>query len=77
MTFDYKIIPVRDKTINSSYEIDGFPERRKTVTRRFRRDRRRKKTDRRSSIREGVIVTLSFENNRRKGTDRRSHHISR
>jgi len=77
MTFDYKIIPVRDKTINSSYEINGFSERRKTVTRRFKKDRRRHKADRRSSVRDGIIVSLSFKNNRRKGTDRRSQHISR
>ncbi len=77
MTFDYKIIPVRNETIDSPYRIEGFPERRKTVTRKFKRDRRKHKKDRRSSIRDGVIVSLSFRNNRRKGTDRRKRQLSR
>lgn len=69
--FDYKIIPVRTEIIDSPQEINGFPERRKTVSRRFRRDRRKQNKDRRSSIRDGVIVSLSFNANRRRGTDRR------
>jgi hypothetical protein len=69
--FDYKIIPVRTEIIDSPQEINGFPERRKTVSRRFKRDRRKQNKDRRSSIREGIIVNLSFKANRRKGTDRR------
>ena len=77
MAFDYKIIPVRNEAIESSYEIKGFSERRKTVSRKLRRDRRRKKKDRRSSIREGIIVCLSFKNNRRKGTDRRTPQFAR
>lgn len=71
MTFDYKIIPVRDEAIDSPYKINGFPERRKTISRKLRRDRRKKRIDRRSSIRDGVIVSLSFKSNKRKGTDRR------
>ncbi|MCP3872408.1 MAG: hypothetical protein GY699_04535 [Desulfobacteraceae bacterium] len=69
--FDYKIIPFQNETIESSHKIKGFSERRKTVTRKSRRDRRRQKNDRRSSIRTGVVVNLSFKKNRRKGTDRR------
>ncbi len=79
MTFDYKIIPVIDETIVSSNKIDGFSERRKAVSRKFKRDRRRKRKDRRSSIRDGVIVSLSFKSksNRRKGSDRRKAQVSR
>jgi hypothetical protein len=77
MTFDYKIIPVRNEAIDSPYKINGFSERRKTVTRKFKRDRRKQKKDRRSSIRDGVIVSLSFKSNRRKGIDRRTPQISR
>lgn len=77
MTFDYKIIPVRNETVDSAYRIDGFTERKKTVSRKFKRDRRKQKKDRRSSIREGIIVSLSFKNNRRKGTDRRKKQRSR
>lgn len=76
MTFDYKIIPVRREAIDSSYKINGFSERRKTVTRKTRRERRKQARDRRSGIRDGVIVNLSSKNNRRKGTDRR-HFLSR
>ena len=77
MTFDYKIIPVRNEEIDSPYEINGFSERRRTVSRKFKRDRRKQKKDRRSSIRDGVIVSLSFRANRRKGIDRRTPQISR
>ena len=79
MTFDYKIIPVREDPITSSDKINGFSERRKAVSRKFKRDRRRQKKDRRSSIRDGVIVNLSFksQSNRRKGTDRRKPQLSR
>jgi len=77
MTFDYKIIPVRNETIGSPYKINGFSERRKAVSRKLKRDRRKHKEDRRSSIRDGVIVNLSFKSNRRKGTDRRRPQISR
>ena len=77
MTFDYKIIPVRNETIDSPYRIDGFSERRKTVSRKLKRDRRKHKKDRRSSIRDGVIVSLSTRSNRRKGIDRRRPQISR
>jgi hypothetical protein len=77
MTFDYKIIPVRNEAIDSPYRVEGHPERRKTVSRKFKRDRRKQKKDRRSSIRDGVIVSLSFKNNRRKGPDRRRSQFSR
>lgn len=35
------------------------------------RERRRNRKDRRKSVREGVIVTLSVKNDRRSGRDRR------
>jgi hypothetical protein len=77
MTFDYKIIPIINESIDSPYKVDGFTERRKTVSRKSKRDRRKKKRDRRSSVRDGVIVSLSFKSNRRKGTDRRIPQNSR
>ncbi len=72
MTFDYKIIPYQKELVDAPSRIDGFPEKRKTVTRRFRKDRRRKKYDRRKSIRDGVIVSLSFKDDRRIGRERRN-----
>ncbi len=77
MTFDYKIIPVRYDDIDSLDKINGHPEKRKYVSRRLKKDRRKYSTDRRSSVRDGVIVDLSYKNNRRKGTDRRKQYLSK
>ncbi len=38
-------------------------------------DRRRMKRDRRRSVREGIVVTLSTHNDRRSGRDRRNGSI--
>lgn len=72
MVFDYKILPLKNEAVDSPYEIKGFSERRKTVTRKPKRDRRRSKLDRRKGVRDGVIVNLSCnKHDRRKGGDRR------
>ena len=71
MVFDYKIVPVQSEWIDSPNAIRGFSERRKTITRRFKKDRRRSKADRRSCVRDGVFVNFSFKNDRRRGGDRR------
>ena len=44
---------------------DSTPKKRKE------KDRRKNKQDRRKSVRDGVIVSLSFKNDRRVGKDRR------
>lgn len=72
MVFDYKIIPIQNEAIDSSSEIRGFLRRRKAVTRKQKKNRRKSAQDRRESIRDGVIVNLSFKNNRRKNRDRRN-----
>lgn len=72
MVFDYKILPFRKEDLDSASEIRGFPERRGTVTRKMKRNRRKTRLDRRKSVREGVIVSLSSQENRRKVRDRRS-----
>lgn len=71
MVFDYKIIPVKNEILNGPNEIKGFSKRRKTVTRKIRKDRRKSTHDRRDAVRDGVVVSLSFDTNRRKGPDRR------
>lgn len=71
MVFDYKILPLQNEAVDSAQEIRGFSERRKTVSRKPKRDRRKKNQDRRKGVRDGVIVSLSFKDNRRKGGDRR------
>ncbi|WP_320045168.1 hypothetical protein [uncultured Desulfobacter sp.] len=53
-------IDPKDRTIGFNA---GIPGRKK--------ERRNKPYDRRKSVREGVIVTLSFKKNRRKNPDRR------
>lgn len=72
MVFDYKIVPVRNEAVDSASEIHGFLRHRKTVTRKQKKNRRKSIHDRRESIRDGVIVSLSFQNNRRKNRDRRN-----
>ncbi|HCY86143.1 MAG TPA: hypothetical protein DHV36_13500 [Desulfobacteraceae bacterium] len=71
MVFDYKILPTSQEILEGPNEIKGFIDRRKRVTRKLKRDRRKAKRDRRKSVRDGVIVNLSFKNDRRKGGDRR------
>ena len=72
MVFDYKIIPIQNEAIDSSSEIRGFLRRRKAVTRKQKKNRRKSALDRREDVRDGVIVSLSFKNNRRKIRDRRN-----
>jgi len=72
MVFDYKIVPIQNEAVDSPYEVHGFARRKKTVSRKLTRDRRKSKYDRRKSVRDGVIVSLSFRSNRRKIRDRRN-----
>lgn len=72
MVFDYKIIPIQNETIDSLSEIRGFLRRKKTVTRKQKKNRRKSNLDRREDVRDGVIVSLSSKNNRRKTRDRRN-----
>ena len=72
MTFHYRTIPYRETSIGSVDRVKHMPDdSQTTITRRFKKDRRKNKRDRRDSVREGVIVELSSENNRRKIKDRR------
>ena len=72
MVFDYKILPIRNEDLEAPDPIRGFSRRRSTVTRKLKRDRRKSPLDRRQSVRDGVIVSLSFKSNRRKIRDRRN-----
>ena len=73
MTFQYKTIPYRETSIGSIDRVKHMPGgTQKTITRKFKKDRRKKRLDRRHSVREGVIVELSGnDSNRRKIKDRR------
>ncbi len=63
MYFNSKILPVQNKVANSSTRV--------TANRRLKGEKRKRKFDRRRSVRDGVVVSLSYESNRRKGVDRR------
>ncbi len=67
MIFNSKILPVQNKVTNTVKKT--------TVGRKSKNEKRRRKTDRRSSVRDGVIVSLSSVPNRRKGSDRRKLHV--
>ncbi len=72
MTFQYRTIPYRETTIGSVDRVKHMPGgTQKTITRKFKKDRRKNKRDRRQSVREGVIVELSGNSDRRKKKDRR------
>ncbi len=72
MVFDYKLLPIQKEAVESPDEIRGFSRRRKTITRKLKKERRKSSYDRRKSVRDGVIVSLSFKSNRRKVRDRRN-----
>lgn len=63
MMFNPKILSAQSKATNLENRI--------TSGRKIKNDKRKRKTDRRSSVRDGVIVSLSSESNRRNGFDRR------
>ncbi len=73
MTFDYKTLPARNEKTAALIEVEKFLKyQTKHVTRSRRKEKKKKKYDRRESVRQGVIVTLSTETNRRSGIDRRA-----
>lgn len=59
------IVPVQ----NNQKKRDN--SRRQALKKKVVKDRRKAKTDRRKTVRIGVVVTLSIYPERRKGTDRR------
>ena len=67
------ILPVKQKDVIPATPISGIPSTRdkKTNNLSVRRQRRKRKTDRRKDVRNGVIVSFSFKNDRRKRPDRR------
>jgi hypothetical protein len=72
MVAEDKILPVTNKIINTGDRSESFgSEYRPNVSNR-KKERRKSTYDRRKSVRDGVIVTLSFKKDRRKNPDRRS-----
>lgn len=62
-----EIIPIANKVIEIGDREPGYHP----VVRGRKKERRKRMYDRRKSVREGVIVTLSFKKDRRKNPDRR------
>ncbi len=63
MLFSPKILPAQNKITNSVKKA--------AVAKSLKHNKRKRKRDRRSSVRDGVIVKLSYASNRRNGIDRR------
>lgn len=72
MIADYEIIPGADKIMGNGGRGTGFAGKYQATAPHRRKDRRKRRYDRRKSVRDGVIVTLSFKKDRRKTPDRRS-----
>ncbi len=72
MNILYKTIPFNDDTVPNTDRVGRLPGRGSAAYgKRRQKDRRKRKYDRRKSVRTGVIVSLSCRNDRRKGGDRR------
>ncbi len=63
MIFNSKILPAQNNITNSSNRVKAG--------RKSKNDMRKRKYDRRSGVRDGIIVNLSSNSNRRRGMDRR------
>ena len=72
MVAEDKILPVTNKIINTGDRSESFGSGYRPNVSNRRKDRRKTPYDRRKSVRDGVIVTLSFKKDRRKNPDRRS-----
>nr|WP_319491362.1 hypothetical protein [uncultured Desulfobacter sp.] len=71
MIADYEIIPGADKIMGNGTRGAGFAGGYQHKAPNRRKERRKRRYDRRKSVRDGVIVTLSFKKDRRKKPDRR------
>lgn len=67
------ILPVLKKNVEPTVRVNPITlnQGRRPNPLKFKQNRRRRRRDRRQEVRNGVIVSLSFENDRRKKRDRR------
>jgi len=72
MVAEDKILPVTNKIINPGGRSEGFGSGYQPIASNRKKERRKRPYDRRKSVRDGVIVSLSFKKDRRKNPDRRS-----
>jgi len=68
-----RILPSRKDIVEAASPVTGLPSRKhgKKLGRKLRRERRKNAKDRRKEVRDGVVVSLSSTNNRRKKPERR------
>ncbi|MEA2061819.1 MAG: hypothetical protein U9P10_15245 [Thermodesulfobacteriota bacterium] len=68
-----KILPIKKDSVESVVPVIRLPlsSRKKMISARKNKNRRRNRVDRRKSVRDGVFISFSFENDRRRGVDRR------
>ncbi|MGD9826505.1 hypothetical protein [Desulfobacter sp.] len=71
MVAENKIIPVAKKIMGITDRRSSFDGGYRSNVPGRKKDRRKASYDRRKSVRDGVIVTLSFKKDRRKSPDRR------
>ncbi|PIE62240.1 MAG: hypothetical protein CSA25_06050 [Desulfobacter postgatei] len=71
MNAENTILPITNKIIETGDRSGDFSVYQPNVSNR-KKDRRKRPYDRRKSVRDGVIVSLSFKKDRRKNPDRRS-----
>ena len=77
MVAENKIIPAANKVIGSKDRRSGFGGGYRPNVSGRKKDRRKAPYDRRDSVRDGVIVALSFKKDRRQNFDRRSRALYR
>ena len=67
------VLSVINKGVESVMASHGLPLKKRQGKKKleFRKDRRKRRFDRRKSVRDGIVVSLSTLNNRRKRRDRR------
>jgi hypothetical protein len=73
MSGDSIIVSISSEGVEPVASVTGLPTRKgeENRLRKLRRDRRKNRRDRRKEVRDGVLVTLSSTNDRRKSRERR------
>lgn len=68
-----RILPLKNDSVESISHVRRMPlsRQKRMLSARKNKNRRKNKIDRRKSVRDGVFVSLSYENERRRGVDRR------
>ncbi len=73
MGLESLILPVKKGSVEPAAPLVGRPSKRqkRIIGRKIRRERRKNRADRRKEVRDGVLVSLSSQKDRRKRRERR------